>query len=243
MPTPPVRVLIIDDGPFAGLLMRCLNKLGLEVKTAANGQAGVHLLEDFLPDVIVLDMVLKEGWSCGQTLAALKQRGDITGVPIMIVSGIRCEPEDEAWAFAHGARLYASKDEFDGYAKSAGVRHILALAEERSQRSQPIVVGRVSLDPASGMIRVENDAIALSPREAQLMAVLMEAQGATIEARQIHWRLYKTWPAASSTIIKTHIAHIRRKLGRWASLIQSVTVCGYRFDSAALIAPSSINVN
>src|ERR1700690_2980458 len=83
-----VTVLLIDDSKF----MRRANELavtksGYGVLTAADGEEGLRVAHDKVPDVIVLDMMLPKV-SGPQLLQALKQDPRTAGIPVIVLSSL-----------------------------------------------------------------------------------------------------------------------------------------------------------
>lgn len=79
------RILVIDDDTDICLLLRrFLTKNGYEVAIAQNGQTGLSLLEEFLPDLVMTDFRLGD-LDGGQILRRIKER--FPDVPVLIITG------------------------------------------------------------------------------------------------------------------------------------------------------------
>jgi CheY-like chemotaxis protein len=89
------RVLIVeDDSDMRRLYALALNQRGFEVKLAANGAEAVErILGGERPDVILLDWLLPlmDG---GEVLTRLAEDGGSASIPIIVISGQPCPPED-----------------------------------------------------------------------------------------------------------------------------------------------------
>lgn len=71
------RILIVDDDESIRVIVRmCLTDEGYEVRDAANGQSALELLEDFQPDLILLDlrMPVMDGWEFARRYRASEQK-------------------------------------------------------------------------------------------------------------------------------------------------------------------------
>jgi CheY-like chemotaxis protein len=94
------RVLVIDDEPgMRSLMRRGLGLAGFEVQTAEDGELGLELVKTYLPDLVLLDLMMPglDGFETLDCLCVLEQR------PKVIVLSGRDEPEDRARAAkAHG---------------------------------------------------------------------------------------------------------------------------------------------
>ena len=100
-------VLLIDDSKF----MRRANELavsksGYGVLIAADGEEGLRVAHDKVPDVIVLDMMLPK-ISGPQLLQALKQDPRTAGIPVIVLSSL--PQSNEAKLKSEGAAAYFEK--------------------------------------------------------------------------------------------------------------------------------------
>ena len=83
------RVLVVDDDPsIQGFLAEALTDEGYGVRTAGNGREALAVLQEWLPDLILLDLMMTEmdGWafrSEQRTLAA------VADVPVIVLSATR----------------------------------------------------------------------------------------------------------------------------------------------------------
>jgi DNA-binding response OmpR family regulator len=81
------RVLVVDDDPdIRELLFTALEDEGFEVVPAGNGQEALAIIENFRPDVIILDLMMPvmDGW---QFAAELRKRDE--DIPIVLLSAAR----------------------------------------------------------------------------------------------------------------------------------------------------------
>jgi DNA-binding response OmpR family regulator len=87
------RVLVIDDEPgMRSLMRRGLGLAGFEVQTADNGELGLEVVQTYLPDLVMLDLMMPglDGFETLERLCALER------CPKIIVLSGRDEPEDRA---------------------------------------------------------------------------------------------------------------------------------------------------
>jgi two-component system OmpR family response regulator len=79
------RVLVVDDELHVRELLRdFLTTVGDEVATAATGAEALEVVPTFLPDVILLDMLMP-GMSAADVLEALRRAG--VTVPVILITG------------------------------------------------------------------------------------------------------------------------------------------------------------
>lgn len=82
MPT----ILLVEDNPLSSdMLSRRLRRKGYEVLTAPDGDEGIRLAEENIPDLILMDMSLprKDGWT---TTRILKQGETTKGIPVIALT-------------------------------------------------------------------------------------------------------------------------------------------------------------
>jgi two-component system chemotaxis response regulator CheY len=83
------RVLVVDDDPsIQGFLAEALADEGYEVRTAGNGREALGVLGSWLPDLILLDLMMPEmdGWVFR---AAQRTMPEVAEVPVIVLSATR----------------------------------------------------------------------------------------------------------------------------------------------------------
>lgn len=102
------RVLVIDDSPTdQHFISGLLKKHGLEVMTANDGQNGISMAKQQLPDLILMDVVMP-GMNGFQATRKLSRDPDTKSIPVVIVSS-KGEVTDRAWGMRQGAVDYLTK--------------------------------------------------------------------------------------------------------------------------------------
>jgi signal transduction histidine kinase/CheY-like chemotaxis protein len=99
------EVLVIDDDPhMRDLLTRFLERDGLSVAVAANGEVGLELARELKPDAVLLDVMMPrmDGWA---VLGALKADPQTADIPVIMISMIR----ETGLAYSLGAADYLTK--------------------------------------------------------------------------------------------------------------------------------------
>lgn len=135
-------ILVVDDDRE---LLRMLNRLleleGYNVATAANGRAAVALLDEYQPDLVILDIILPEldGF---QILNLIRQRSE---VPVIMLTA-KCEATTLRDALLAGAE--------DCVKKPFRTRELLARIKAKLRRAEP----GTPLPPTTGIER-QGDAV------------------------------------------------------------------------------------
>jgi CheY-like chemotaxis protein len=98
-------IVIIDDDPMAcDLQQRQLAKNGYEVVCAAGGEEGIRKINELVPDVILLDVMLSDmsGW---QVLTYIKSQPGLVHIPVIMLTMI----DEKNTAYSLGATAYLTK--------------------------------------------------------------------------------------------------------------------------------------
>ncbi len=107
MAVPKSRVLLVEDSKFLRLANeRALAKAGYEVSTASDGEEALHVANDKLPDIILLDMMLPK-ISGQDVLKALKSSPATEGIPVIVLTSLSQKNEEKL--LHEGAAAYFEK--------------------------------------------------------------------------------------------------------------------------------------
>jgi DNA-binding response OmpR family regulator len=127
------KVLIVDDEPDILLMMRVnLESEGFSTVLAADGETALRRVEEEMPDIILLDVMMPvlDGWG------VLEALGERPARPATIVVSAKAAPGDLARAYKLGAADYVTKP-FSVENLVATIRDVLGrTAEQQQQRSQ-----------------------------------------------------------------------------------------------------------
>jgi two-component system, NtrC family, sensor kinase len=102
------NILVVDDTPAnVRILTDALVKHGYEICSAMSGERALEIVQDFVPDLILLDVMMPEmdGYTVCQRL---KERPETHDIPVMFLSAID-NPSDKVRAFQVGGIDYITK--------------------------------------------------------------------------------------------------------------------------------------
>ena len=225
------HILVVDDEPaIIRAIKRPLELHGYRVATLALGGPVVAELGRFRPDIIVLDLILPD---IDGILVCRAIRAE-SSVPIIVLSAVGDDAR-KVQALDEGADDYLVKP-FSMEELEARIRVAL-----RHRANQPlsiaIDVGGVRLDLASRHVTVDGVPLHLTPREFDLLRMLMEHQGRVLTHRQILSSVWGPEYADDAHILRTFVHQLRTKLGTLspaaAALIATDPGVGYRVASPA----------
>jgi len=199
------KILVIDDEPPIRKLLRMgLSTQNYEVLEAANGKAGLELLAQ-KPDLIILDLGLPDIQGL-ELLRTIRSRNE--GVPIVVLSS-RGDEAGKVQALDLGADDYVSKpfgmDELLARMRAA-LRHQLQVHGER-----PIFrVGDLSVDLVRRIVKVCDQEVKLSPKEYDLLRILVQHAGKVLTHRFLLGELWNDLTDAQ--YLRVYVRQLRQKI-------------------------------
>lgn len=102
------KVLIVDDSPTETYkLTTILEKHGHSVITAENGEIGVAMAKQEIPELILMDVVMP-GLNGFQATRQLTKSAETTHIPVIIVT-TKDQETDRVWGLRQGAKAYLTK--------------------------------------------------------------------------------------------------------------------------------------
>jgi two-component system KDP operon response regulator KdpE len=227
MSVPSLRVLVIDDEPPIRKLLRMgLSTQGYEILEAPNGTAALELLVE-KPGLIILDLGLPDMQGL-DLLRTIRSRSE--GVPIVVLSS-RGDEAGKVQALDLGADDYITKpfgmDELLARMRAA-VRHQL-----QSHGERPIFrVGDLSVDLVRRIVSVGGRQVKLSPKEYDLLRVLVQHAGKVLTHKFLLGELWDELTDAQ--YLRVYVRQLRQKIEADAERPQYVlteTGIGYRLRS------------
>ncbi len=78
------------------------------------------------------------------------------------------------------------------------------------------------------MARVEGEALKLTPREWELLVVLLKAGGRVVTQRQLFTAIWGPAHAEDAQYLRVYVGHLRQKLGAASGLLRTEPAVGYR---------------
>lgn len=219
-----MKVLLAeDDTMLGGGLERGLRMAGFTVDWVRDGVQAQSALRAQEYDVLLLDIGLprQDGLQLLQWL-----RADGMPIAVLVVSA-RDAVCDRVAGLNLGADDYLTKP-FD---LDELIARVHALARRRNGRPQPeMQLGRLVVRPLRREALLDNQPVALAPREYDLLLALMERPGTVLSREQLENHLYSWQDEVASNAVEVHLHHLRRKLG--SAWIKNVRGVGYKLVAA-----------
>jgi DNA-binding response OmpR family regulator len=220
-------VVIEDEAPIADAVAARLRSEGFTVETAADGPAGVELVERTRPDLVVLDLMLP-GFDGLEVCRRIQKDRP---VPVLMLTA-RDSETDLLVGLAVGADDYLTKP-FSPRELVARVRTILRRAERQQEHGAPPVVrlGAVEADPATRRVTNGDEQVHLTPTEFDLLHVLGRRPGIVFTREQLLAEVWGYRDGSGARTVDSHVRSLRSKLG--AGVIRTVHGVGYAAEAEA----------
>ncbi|MGA9321255.1 MAG: response regulator transcription factor [Xanthobacteraceae bacterium] len=205
MSAAPLRVLVVDDEPPIRKLLRMgLTAQGYQTLEAPNGKAALDLLSQS-PDLIILDLGLPDTQG-HDLLRTIRARNE--SVPIVVLSS-RGDEAGKVQALDLGADDYITKtfgmDELLARMRAA-LRHQLQTHGER-----PVFrVGDLSVDLVRRIVKVGDREVKLSPKEYDLLRVLVQHAGKVLTHKLLLGELWDDLTDAQ--YLRVYVRQLRQKI-------------------------------
>jgi two-component system, OmpR family, KDP operon response regulator KdpE len=200
-----LKILVVDDEPPIRKLLRMgLTTQGYEVLEASNGKMSLELLKRE-PDLIILDLGLPD-IAGHELLRTIRARDE--SVPIVVLSS-RGDEAGKVQALDLGADDYVTKpfgmDELLARMRAA-LRHQLQVHGER-----PVFrIGALSVDLVRRVVKTADKNVKLSPKEYDLLRVLVQHAGKVLTHRFL---LGELWNEMTDTqYLRVYVRQLRQKI-------------------------------
>jgi DNA-binding response OmpR family regulator len=216
------RVAVVDDERHIRELLEIgLSDEGFEVRSAADGQAGLALVRGWTPDVIVLDVMLPKSHG----IALLPMFRQLTEAPIVMLSA-KGEVDDKVAGLAGGADDYLSKP-----FEIAELVARLESALRRPKLAKPHTVryADLSIDLETRTVVRDGREIELSAREFDLLVALARHPQRVFTRDQLLDMVWGAHRDVGQGAVETYISYLRTKIdvGFRSRLIHTHRGAGY----------------
>ena len=230
----PVKILIADDEPNQlELLSYNLTQAGFEVAQAHDGQQAMTMIEDWQPDLVVLDWMMP--YLSGIELCRmLRSRADTKLLPVIILSA-RGEDGDRTLGLDTGADDYVSKP--------FSPRELVSRVKALLRRSRPALMsdvlefGDLQLFPNRVEVFRGGVPVALGPKEFHLLMILIERPGQVFSRAQLLDLVWGHGVYVEERTVDVHLSRLRKALdqageGALPNLIRTVRGSGYALQTS-----------
>ena len=221
-------ILVIDDEQDIRVLLKYnLEKSGFKVLEASNGQDGIKMAESYLPDLILLDVMMPDMDGI-ETCERIKAKPALSKCVVCFLTA-RGEDYSQIAGFEAGADDYIMKPVKPKLLVSK-IKALLRRVENVPNTnidSSGVSEESIVLDRERYLVFKNGDTITLPRKEFELLALLMSKPGKVFQREEIMNRVWGTDVVVGDRTIDVHIRKLRKKIGD--EHIQTIKGVGYKF--------------
>ena len=219
-------IVVVDDEPnIADLVEMYLARDGFRVVKAPTGRAGLDLIREQRPRLVVLDVGLPDI----DGLDVCREIRARSPVPVIFLTA-RDGEVDRVLGLELGADDYLTKP-FSPAELVARVRAVLRRTDG-STVADVIPAGAATIDVGRREIRIGEQVVECTTKEFDLLRYLAERPGLALSRQQILDGVWGYDWYGDARTVDVHIAQVRKKLSG-ATTISTVRGVGYRFEREA----------
>lgn len=217
-------IVIIEDEPqVREMVSEVLSSYGYEAHGAPDGYAGLRLLKQVEADCVLLDVGLPGGLNGMAVCRQIRDDADLgDAIGIIALTGQVGDHVEEEM-FDAGADDYIRKPNFKP--KLLIKRLEAVLRRIRPVTEEAIRLEHLTLDPDRRESLVGGNPLSLTPTEFHILYLLASNPDRAIPRREL---LDRGGGAAVDRTVDVHVNSIRKKLGRYDWLVETVWGVGYR---------------
>ncbi len=223
-------ILVVEDEPaIQELISYSLRQAGHVVFCAENAEQAMAVVNDALPDLVLLDWMLP-GMSGVEFTRMLRHATRTKTIPIIMLTA-RAEESDKIAGLEIGADDYITKP----FSPRELIARIKAVLRRRSPETADdmIEIGGLRLDPATHRVTVNDQEVVLGPTEFRLLHFLMSHPERVHTRSQLLDGVWGDHVFVEDRTVDVHIRRLRKALEAVAKdeLIQTVRGSGYRLSA------------
>jgi two-component system KDP operon response regulator KdpE len=201
------RVLVVDDeAPIRKFLRISLTAAHFTVLEAASAPAALDIVSSGQPNLVILDLGLP-GIEGEELILAIRA---VSQVPIIVLS-VRASEQEKVAAFDAGASDYVTKP-FSLGELTARIRALLRDRRPNPTAGPVFEVGAIRVDVLRHQVLLDGNEIKLTPREFELLTLLIANHGRIVTHRQLLQELWGKAHERDTQYLRVYVGQLRQKL-------------------------------
>ena len=219
------KILVLDDEPdILEIVGYNLRNEGYEVKTALSGKEGIAIAKKFLPDLILLD-VMMPGMDGMETCDIIRQDSQLKDTIIAFLTA-RGEDYSQVAGFEAGADDYITKP-IKPKVLTSKVKSLLRRFKTQDDSQQILKLGNITINREEYKIFVDTQEMVLPRKEFELLSLLASKPGKVFKREDILDRVWGNDVVVGGRTIDVHIRKLREKIGE--QKFKTIKGVGYKF--------------
>ena len=220
------KILIVDDDPdIIEILRYNLSLAGYEVKAASNGKEAIKKAKIFIPEIILLDVMMPEMDGI-EACRLIREIPSLNDSRIIFLSA-RNEDYTQLSAFDSGADDYISKPVKPKILLKK-ISSIFKRIHKKENKIQLIDLGEIKIDRNKYLVFINKNEIQLPKKEFELFFLLASKPGNVFSRDEIMNKVWGSDVIVGDRTIDVHIRKLREKIGDL--YFKTVKGIGYKFN-------------
>ncbi len=220
------KVLVVDDEPdILELLQYNLVKEGYEVKTAPDGKKALEIAKDFLPNLILMDIMMPtiDGVETGRRM---REMPELSSTFIIFLTA-RVEEYSEVAAFDIGADDYITKP-IKPRALMSRISALFRRESKKTKQDDKVSIGDLVIDRKSYTVFNKGIPVTLPKKEFELLFFLAQNPNKVFSRDDLLQSIWGLDVYVLARTVDVHIRKVREKIGE--GYIKTIKGVGYKFD-------------
>lgn len=222
-----IKILVVDDEPdILDFISYNLRKEEYEVQTSENGVEALEKIKSYVPDLILLDIMMPEmdGVEFCRVLRTQPQFNHT------IVAFLTARNED----FTQISALEVGGDDFINKpirprVLISRIKALLRRSQRANEKTDEVIqISDLTIDKEKVLVIRDETKIELAKKEFELLSLLVSKPGKVFTREEIFNRIWGTDVIVGNRTIDVHIRKLREKLGE--EYIKTAKGIGYKFE-------------
>ena len=219
--------ILEDDENIRKLIIYTLQSQGYECKGFERPSDFWPALNDVIPNLILLDIMLPEEDGIS-ILKKLHLSSPYKTIPVIILTAKDTE-FDVVTGLDAGADDYVTKP-FGMMALVSRIKAVLRRYERTEEASEILEAGELKVDITKHSVFVNNQQVFLTIKEFDMLTLLLQNRGKVMTREQLLDSVWKIDADIESRTVDVHIKTLRQKLGAAGDLIETIRGMGYKVN-------------
>jgi two-component system phosphate regulon response regulator PhoB len=219
-------LLIEDEDDLRELITFNIQNAEHTVVATDNANDALVVLEEFLPDLILLDIMLP-GLKGDQFLSLIRAKSEFASIPVIVISAKSSEDDIvrllEAGADDYLTKPFSIKVLLAKIALLAKRTHIVEQDDYRRY-------GDIAIDEINYKVFVGAEEVVLTHKEFSLLLLFVQHPQRVFTRNQLLTTIWGYNADVYSRTVDSHISTLRKKLGQSGLVIKSIPKIGYKVE-------------
>lgn len=221
------KVLVVDDEEaILELLKYNLEKEGYHVETAANGLEALEKAKKFLPNLVLMDIMMPK-MDGVEACRQMRKLPELESTFIVFLTA-RNEEYSEIAAFDVGADDYITKP-IKPRTLTSRLQAILRRDNKKTPEVDQLVFNELVIDRTSFTVNLSNKSYPFPKKEFELLYFLANNPNIVFSRDELLQRIWGMDVYVLARTVDVHVRKIREKIGD--NFIATVKGVGYKFNS------------